>query len=73
MRIAITLGVVVALAVLWVVDDRLSHRPWYQERTQRLVEGLAERRRARGFRRPTFVIWAVLSGVVLLALLWAAH
>jgi hypothetical protein len=72
-RVAITLGVVVVFGVLWLVDDRLSRRPGYQRKVRLWRERLVERRRAQGLRRPSFVIWAALSSVILIALLWSAR
>lgn len=72
-RVAITLGVVVVFACLWFVDDRLSRRSGYRRRLGVWQERVAERRQAQGFRRPSFVIWAVLGGVTLLALLWSVR
>jgi len=72
-RVAITLGVVAAFVCVWVVDGRLSKRAGYRRRMRIWQERLAERRDAQGFRRPSFVIWAVLGSVTLLALLWSVH
>jgi hypothetical protein len=72
-RIAITLAVVAAMTLLWIVDDRVSRRPGYRRKLRVWHERYVEWGRVNGFRRPTFAIWAALSGVILLALLWAAR
>lgn len=72
-RIAITLTVVVVLAGLWWLDERLSRRPGYERTMRNWAERVAKRRRAQGLRRPSFVIGVTVSSVALVALLWSAR
>jgi Na+/H+-translocating membrane pyrophosphatase len=72
-RVAITLGVVAVFVALWFLQERLSRRPGFNRRMEVWAARMAERRRAQGFRRPTFVAWAICMSVILVALLWSVR
>lgn len=72
-RITITFAFVAAMSLLWLVDDRLSRRPGYRRKMRLWADSLIERERGSRLQRPTFLIWAAMSGVLLLALLWSVR
>jgi hypothetical protein len=70
-RVAITAGVVLAYGLLWWAFDSAppgSRRAGLDRRAR----AYGQRQRVRGWRRPSFIVFAAAQLLVLLALLWLA-
>jgi hypothetical protein len=69
--VAITAGVVLGLALLWWAFDAAPPGS-RRARFDRWTRLRGQRNLARGWRRPSFIAFAVMQLVVLVALIWLA-
>jgi hypothetical protein len=70
-RVAITAGVVLLLAAVWWAFEpaRPASR---RSRLDRRAASYGQRQVARGWRRPSFVLFAITQLLLLLVLIWVA-
>jgi hypothetical protein len=69
--LAIAIGVALVLGVVWWLFD-VAPQESRRGRVTRTVGRWGESRRLHGWRRPLFVLWVILSLILLASIVWGA-